>query len=509
MRLIAALLIGIWAGFLTEARADEWKQLDLPVGQYTCIIPGGQAGNTLYAGTANGAIAVSADRGISWTIRQCSDGYARRINGLCYDRMTRRVFAAADGGIFSSSDSGISWTRAFIAGTGMECRALQATPDGVYAATNAGLLMSKDGKIWRRQATVFTTASLAYSEASCRLFAATDKGLYVKRLPGGTWEKVQRKTPREDEASGEEAPNDVGTAAVAADEAGEIVAACGNMILRSSGRAANWQRISLPSSGPQAVSAVLCSRQRIFVSAKTGMFVYSREQWEDCSTGLGEARVNGIASVASAVFAASDTGIFRMAPGESSGSSVRSGVGHYMDGEPSVADVQQAAVEFADAGPEKIADWHRQARKKAWLPHFTMGLNRDTGDLWHWESGSTTKDGDDCLRKGKDSVNWSVSLIWELGDLIWNTDQTGIDARSRLNAELRQEVIDEVTKLYFERIRLKMELENLPLEERKKRREKQVRLEEVTALLDGFTGGFYRSFSSPTGLKSLAKDGGF
>jgi hypothetical protein len=50
----------------------------------------------------------------------------------------------------------------------------------------------------------------------------------------------------------------------------------------------------------------------------------------------------------------------------------------------------------------------------------------------HWETGSTTKNDDDVLRKGRDSLDWNVSLSWDLGELIWNGDQTSIDVRSKL-----------------------------------------------------------------------------
>ena len=57
--------------------------------------------------------------------------------------------------------------------------------------------------------------------------------------------------------------------------------------------------------------------------------------------------------------------------------------------------------------------------------------------------------------------------------------------------ELRDDILDEVTKLYFERIRIKMELDNLSIEDRKKRFEKELKLQELTASLDGLTGGYF------------------
>ena len=42
--------------------------------------------------------------------------------------------------------------------------------------------------------------------------------------------------------------------------------------------------------------------------------------------------------------------------------------------------------------------------------------------------------------------------------MIFSTEQTSIDVRSRLMVQLRDDILDEVTRLYFERRRLQLEL---------------------------------------------------
>lgn len=163
----------------------------------------------------------------------------------------------------------------------------------------------------------------------------------------------------------------------------------------------------------------------------------------------------------------------------------------YFDDEPEIEDVQKAAIRYAEVEPEKIQLWRKQAALKAWLPDVTFDIDRDTSELWHWESGSTTRSDDDILRKGCDIIDWGVSLRWDLGEIIFNGEQTSIDVRSRLMVKLRDEIISEVTKMYFERIRLKMELDHLAIEDKKRRFEKELRLKEVTAGLDGLTGGCF------------------
>ena len=57
--------------------------------------------------------------------------------------------------------------------------------------------------------------------------------------------------------------------------------------------------------------------------------------------------------------------------------------------------------------------------------------------------------------------------------------------------ELRDDILDEVTKLYFERLRVKIELDELPIEDRNKRAAKSLRLDELTASIDSLTGGYF------------------
>jgi hypothetical protein len=64
---------------------------------------------------------------------------------------------------------------------------------------------------------------------------------------------------------------------------------------------------------------------------------------------------------------------------------------------------------------------------------------------------------------------------------------------SPLKAQLRGDILDEVNKLYFERIRVRMELDNVVIGERKKIFDKELRLQELTAQLDGLTGGYFSS----------------
>jgi hypothetical protein len=124
------------------------------------------------------------------------------------------------------------------------------------------------------------------------------------------------------------------------------------------------------------------------------------------------------------------------------------------EGEPGISDVQEAAIKYAEVHPDKIKEWRGAAKKKALLPNVSVGLDRYVTDYWHWDSGTNP----DTLQKGKDTVSWDIAMTWDMGDLIWNSDQTSIDTRSKLMVELRDDIMNEVTRTYFERRRIQIKL---------------------------------------------------
>ena len=157
------------------------------------------------------------------------------------------------------------------------------------------------------------------------------------------------------------------------------------------------------------------------------------------------------------------------------------------ENEPSISDVQEAAVKYAEVHPDKIKTWRDSAKKQALLPNVSVGLDRYVTDYWHWDSGTNP----DTLQKGKDAVSWDVSMTWNMGELIWNSDQTSIDTRSKLMVELRDDIMNEVTRTYFERRRLQIDLLASPPKDLKLSLEKELRLQELTADIDALTGSYF------------------
>jgi hypothetical protein len=155
------------------------------------------------------------------------------------------------------------------------------------------------------------------------------------------------------------------------------------------------------------------------------------------------------------------------------------------ENEPDIKAVQRLAIRYAEVHPDKINNWRRSARLRALVPSLSAGIGRSATDLFHWDTGQNP----DNLVSGREYLDWDVGLSWDLGDMIWSTDQTTIDSRSKLMVELREDILDQVTRLYFERRRLQIELLQNDLYDPQLALDKRMRVAELTALIDGYTGG--------------------
>ena len=156
-------------------------------------------------------------------------------------------------------------------------------------------------------------------------------------------------------------------------------------------------------------------------------------------------------------------------------------------------DVQEWAIEYADVHPNKIRQWHRDSKRKAFLPDLSLSLSGGnswsrSNTLWGSSSSGNILIGPDDKGRSED-VSWGVSLRWRLGDLIWSSHQTSIDVRSRLMVQLREDILDQVIRLFFEWTRLNFELENDKENHSKSNFDKRLRIRELTAYLDAYTGG--------------------
>lgn len=501
---VAVLLVLAVICWISQGFAQEWQEIGSGYADFYAVLA--DPDNPLFLLAADkSAVIKSVNAGRDWKRVLVLRGANRRINQLIFWPVSQnRILAATDNGLYLSNDAGNNWQRIY-RGKNINqnnCLIAQVCNGKIYLGTAEGLLISPDiGKIWIRPG-----GKLSQSRILAIAEDKTEPGLiYIACLDGvfrfkdARWEKIYSaasveissddSADVEDDRDQAERNSRIGYLITLS---GRIILATTSGILESRDKGLSWQKLSDYGLLEKKIEFLFAAAdQGLFALTKKGLFRYAGQRWEELTLNLASAGLRGFcADNKGNFYIACDRGLFR----SSRKNSVRirdQQFREYAKTAPTIEQVQKAAIKYAEVEPGKIKKWRKQAAGKAVLPKISASVGRDSSDLWHWETGSSSKAGDDVLIKGNQAIDWDVTVSWDLGELIWNGDQANIDVRSRLMVQLRDDILDEVTKLYFERLRVKMELDDIAIEDRKKLADKQIRLQELTALLDGLTGGFF------------------
>ncbi len=490
------------------AEEPSWERMLSPATDLRAVLIDPKNPDIIFIGTKEGVFK-SCDGGKTWkmilTLSHANKGV--NVMSLAEERF---LYIATASGLYFSSDKGKSFKRIFQGRNYLEedCTALLVLQETVFLGTRAGLFLRRNsaGKWERSQGQLDREYILAVSGSKRKddvVYVASLSGVFKDSPEGGVWERIFVAAPKEDEEikevpedmrDGESQSSKVRDVVVDGHKTGVLYLGTVKGVYKSSDQGSFWLKLADYGLLTRVVDKLFLSpKSELYAVTKSGIFVYKEDRWFEVSLGLAAKKARGLAwDSRGNIYAATDSGLFRW-PGYAyrEGGGSKDAINLCSKNEPSIRDVQERAIHYAEVEPQKIISWRKKAAMKAWLPKLTTGVNRDTTDLWHWEGGSTTKVDDDVLRRGRDSVEWDASLSWDLSGLIWSDDQTNIDVRSRLMVELRDDILDEVTKIYFERLRIKADLDELALEDRKKRVDKELRIAELTASLDALTDGYF------------------
>ena len=154
--------------------------------------------------------------------------------------------------------------------------------------------------------------------------------------------------------------------------------------------------------------------------------------------------------------------------------------------EPTVRQVQEAALRYFKVNQNTVASMRNRAGLKALVPVMEVsgGFNRSTldEDTVNQEFSQT----EPWIIKAAGGDAWNVrgKLTWNLPLLVFNAEE--LDVASL--AGLMEGLLKESTRLYFMRRRLQVDMILSPPTNQASLLSKQLRLEELTGLLDAMTG---------------------
>ena len=156
--------------------------------------------------------------------------------------------------------------------------------------------------------------------------------------------------------------------------------------------------------------------------------------------------------------------------------------------EPTVQQVQDAAIRYYQVHPDRIRSLRTNAQLKALVPTISGGFSN-----YLTTNKRKLADGlylalpfkEDEQVNG-DSRGFSISATWSLDRLVFNAEV--LDVQSLIG--ILDGVVREVTTVYYIRRRLQIDTLLRPPTDLASKISNNIRIEELTGLIDAMTGGF-------------------
>ncbi len=531
--LLICFVAALSGGFLSSRAYAQWTTLSssLPESDVRWVAADSVNPNILYASSQK-RLYKTVNNGDSWARIFTLRGSDAEIRWVGIDASTPgKLYLASSSGVWRSNDSGKNWNLFYQGGRGTSktifCAAMNPAKEGrLWLGTASGIVVVDDstGQTLKKAAfpNLAVYSILFHGAGSETILVAAADGIYRSGDDGDRWQRVAvQRDNDEDKANDslqqlgvEEMVLSPATASlIYHPKSNQMIAAAAGRIYQTAPEELSWRHLGSDTGG--MINHLASSGQFFYAATERGVYRWNPERsiFEDISEGLESRQTYKITydTGRDRLLAATKKGIFEyLSPdaglqGSSSASENKTqiigkeptkllpaaeDILKIFEGEPSIAQIQKAAIEYAEVHPRKIQEWRRAAQKKAWLPTVSVSQKINRNNNIDLDRGGTA-DVDRFIEGPEDLSNdWSLGMSWDLGDLLWNDDQTSIDTRSRLMVELRDDVLNEVTHLYYERRRLQVQLAINPAKELRTQLEQQLRLEELVAGIDGLTNGY-------------------
>jgi hypothetical protein len=164
--------------------------------------------------------------------------------------------------------------------------------------------------------------------------------------------------------------------------------------------------------------------------------------------------------------------------------------------EPSLARVQSRALGYAGLSPDYFRRLRSGLGRRGWWPAIALRagsrFDRDerSGRDQTFTYGELHDLRDVSLDHSRD-FDASITLAWDLGEVVYPSDAPELSREARQLIGLRDNVLDEVNQLYFDRRRALLALDAHPDKRAPEAVALRLRAEELAAGLDAWTGGWF------------------
>ncbi|UCB57189.1 MAG: hypothetical protein JSV30_00950 [Candidatus Omnitrophota bacterium] len=489
-----------------------WQRLDSEVKDSEIISISVFSGNDSFICAASeNCVYLSKDAGDSWKEVFSLKVATGEINFVAFDCLDEEtLYLATTEGLFIRKDQ--RWQKVFSKPSEEANNVLRIAPAcfdsrKLYIGTKEGLYFSQDkAQTWKRLKGGLPRSEIrsiaAHTDNSFVLYLANTYGLFKSTDVGRSWRRIYvtsyKVSDEEEEESDEEedSQNLINCIAIDRTDPRRVFIATGKGVLVSPDAGESWNR--LPSRGLVCdyVNFIVISSKKgtLYAATNNGVFKFSpqSDSWQEIYQGMTGRNVYSLALGMDEehLFAATDKGIFNTVRAkdiqkqkvkkEKDKPALEQVLKELTLKEPTIREVQEAAIRYAEVvHPKVFKALRRDSRLRGFLPTISLDYDKTV------YGSSNNKVGFVGPR------DWGLSFSWDVGELLFSEQTRLVDSNIRLAVQLRDDILDEVTRLYYERRKLQTELIVRPPKKTEDKLAQTLRLQELTANIDALTGGYF------------------
>ncbi len=481
-------------------------------------------GDGLLAVAVAGAVTTDASRvavadlaGVSLRDGNGAFRFVARVEGVTDLAFARdgSLWIASLTGLWSLSPDGRLSPRPPAPGEGAQAvRRVAASRGAVAVASDAGAFVSADGRSWQRLADGLPNdpvTALAWrpkeaaGERELWLAVGSDVWRALLVRDGSRLELVDARRVSVPGAPTGEVPGDI-----VLDLPGASVAVVYSRVLAVLQPEVGSFRVLRPVLPPGSVARrLVAGAGRVWLATDQGLLQAPRVggPWRRTGAPAGSTSVRAVAvtRAGDGLLAVGPLGLLQGAPVLRARVELPSqpppAVRRPTPRDPDIRAVQAAALRYLDLGPARMRSLWDGLSVRGWIPSLSLRVAGARDRSWGRDWDDAVSSGDRYLLTDHDkdhSLDLEASLVmtWDLPGLAFDDDAIEISREHRLVVSLRDNVIDEINQMYFERRGL---LEKLRTgDPASDVRALELRAAELAAGLDAWTGGWFsRSRPAP------------
>ena len=379
---------------------------------------------------------------------------------------------------------------------------------GVALATAGGAFLSWDGRHWDRLSPTHPTGPV--SAVALRAQGPAGAGLECFSVVGGTLWRTLVSGPEERGAARTEretipfAPReDVRDVVVGLPGSDVVVLYASALAVRRTGADASGQgggsgweilRPALPPGG--SIARVAAALGRFWLATDRGLLEAPNlaGPWRRAGAPAGSAAVRALVGNAESLYVASETRLLRAYVIDDLAAAPPQFASN-LETEPRIQDLHRAAIEHLSLSRGRMDGVQSRVGRRGWLPIVSLRGEYDNDNDWSTDRDQTFSFGSlhNLVDRGNDhsvDTGVAISLVWDLGDIVYHPEEIDVSRELRSLLAFRDDVLDELTQLYFDRRRVLVQRAALPPTSAEAQ-QLQLRADELAAGMDAWTGGWF------------------